>query len=45
VFLDRVGSAGLVEGYDRVLVPVFWAIGPRRLPATLTPAPRDPLPR
>lgn len=37
VFLDRVGSARLSDGYQRELVPVFWANGPRRLPVTVTP--------
>ena len=36
VFLDRVGSARLADGYRRELVPVFWANGPRSLPAKLT---------
>ena len=38
VFLDRVGSARLADGYTRELVPVFWANGPRRLPVTVTAA-------
>jgi cytochrome P450 len=38
VFLDRVGSARLADGYEREPVPVFWANGPRRLPVTVTPA-------
>jgi len=37
VFLDRVGSARLADGYQRELVPVFWANGPRSLPVTVTP--------
>lgn len=37
VFLDRVGSARLADGYEREPVPVFWANGPRHLPVTLTP--------
>jgi cytochrome P450 len=36
VFLDRVGSAELADGYTREQVPVFWANGPRTLPTTLT---------
>ena len=36
VFCDRVAGARLVEGYAREPVPVFWAHGPRRLPAVLT---------
>jgi cytochrome P450 len=35
VFLDRVASAQLVDGYKRQPVPVFWANGPRTLPVTL----------
>jgi cytochrome P450 len=38
VFLDRVASARLADGYTREPVPVFWANGPRTLPVTLTPA-------
>jgi cytochrome P450 len=41
VFLDRVESARVQDGYQREPVPVFWANGPRRLPATLTGASRD----
>jgi cytochrome P450 len=37
MFLDRVGSARLADGYERRLVPVFWANGPRALPVTVTP--------
>jgi cytochrome P450 len=37
VFLERVASARLADGYVRELVPVFWANGPRTLPVTLTP--------
>lgn len=36
VFLDHVGSARLADGYERELVPVFWANGPRVLRAALT---------
>jgi cytochrome P450 len=35
VFLDRVGSAQLADGYAREPVPVFWANGPRTLPVIL----------
>lgn len=35
VFLDRVATARLDDGYERELVPVFWANGPRTLPVTL----------
>jgi cytochrome P450 len=35
VFVERVGSARLDDGYVRELVPVFWANGPRALPVTL----------
>ena len=38
VFLERVASAQLADGYTREPVPVFWANGPRTLPVTLTPA-------
>jgi len=38
VFLDRVGTARVDDGYRREPVPVFWANGPRRLPTALTPA-------
>ena len=38
VFLDRVASAHIDDGYTREAVPVFWANGPRRLPVALTPA-------
>lgn len=34
VFLDRVKTASLADGYRREPVPVFWANGPRRLPVT-----------
>jgi hypothetical protein len=37
VFLERVASAQLADGYTREPVPVFWANGPRTLPVTLTP--------
>jgi len=36
VFLDRVETARVDDGYEREPVPVFWANGPRRLPTTLT---------
>lgn len=36
VFLDRVGTACVEDGYQREPVPVFWANGPRRLPVRLT---------
>jgi cytochrome P450 len=36
VFLDRVDQALIDKSYRREPVPVFWANGPRRLPATLT---------
>lgn len=36
VFIDKVGSARLADGYQREPVPVFWANGPRTLPVTLT---------
>ncbi len=36
VFCERVASARLVDGYEREPVPVFWAHGPKRLPAELT---------
>jgi cytochrome P450 len=35
VFLDRVATATLADGYRREPVPVFWANGPRTLPVTL----------
>ena len=35
---DRVGSFRLVEGFVPVPNPVFWALGHRRLDATLVPA-------
>lgn len=35
VFLDRVRTARVVDGYRREPVPVFWANGPRRLPVVL----------
>jgi cytochrome P450 len=38
VFLDRVRSARLADGYTREPVPVFWANGPRALPVELSPA-------
>jgi len=38
VFLDRVATVRIDDGYTREAVPVFWANGPRRLPVTLTPA-------
>jgi cytochrome P450 len=41
VFLDRVETARVHDGYRREPVPVFWANGPRRLPVTLTGATRD----
>lgn len=36
-FVERVGSLRLADDYRRELVPVFWANGPRALPATVTP--------
>jgi cytochrome P450 len=36
VFLDKVGTATLADGYRREPVPVFWANGPRTLPVTLS---------
>lgn len=36
VFLDRVETARVDDGYEREPVPVFWANGPRRLPVALT---------
>lgn len=38
VFLERVGTASVAEGYRREPVPVFWANGPRRLVVTVVPA-------
>ena len=38
VFLDRVATARLADGYRRELVPVFWANGPCTLPVVLAPA-------
>jgi len=38
VFLERVESVHVAEGYRREPVPVFWANGPRRLPVVLAPA-------
>jgi cytochrome P450 len=38
VFLDRVASAHLADGYRREPVPVFWANGPRTLPVTMEAA-------
>ena len=38
VFLDRVASARLADGFVREAVPVFWANGPRTLPVELTAA-------
>jgi hypothetical protein len=35
VFLERVASAQLADGYTRESVPVFCANGPRTLPVTL----------
>jgi cytochrome P450 len=43
VFLDRVETARVDDGYRREPVPVFWANGPRRLPVTLRGAHRRPL--
>ena len=46
VFLDRVETARVDDGYAREPVPVFWANGPRRLPVTLTgpePRPLEPV--
>jgi cytochrome P450 len=40
VFLDRVESAHIEDGYRRELVPVFWANGPRTLPVRLTASSR-----
>lgn len=34
VFLDRVASAQLADGYTRQPVPEFWANGPCTLPVT-----------
>ncbi len=42
VFLDRVATANVDDGYEREPVPVFWANGPRHLPVTLTGAPASP---
>ena len=39
VFLDRVASAELAPGCVRKKTPVFWANGPDRLDAFLTPEP------
>jgi pulcherriminic acid synthase len=36
VFLDRVHTARVVDGYRREPVPVFWANGPRALPVVIT---------
>ena len=36
VFCERVATARLDVGYEREPVPVFWAHGPKRLPAALT---------
>jgi cytochrome P450 len=36
VFLARVKTVRVADGYQREAVPVFWAHGPRRLPVTLT---------
>ena len=38
VFLDRVATATLADGYRREPVPVFWANGPRTLPVTIKAA-------
>ena len=38
IMCDRVGSFRLVEGFVAVPNPVFWALGHRRLDATLVPA-------
>ena len=37
VFLERVGEMRLPDDFVREKVPVFWANGPCRLPATLLP--------
>jgi cytochrome P450 len=34
---DRVADLALVEGFVPVPNPVFWALGPRSLPVTVTP--------
>jgi cytochrome P450 len=39
VFLERVTTARVDDDYQREGVPVFWAHGPRRLPATLVGTP------
>ena len=41
VFLDRVATAELAPGCVRKKTPVFWANGPDRLDAFLTPEPVD----
>ncbi|WP_419917918.1 cytochrome P450 [Candidatus Poriferisocius sp.] len=41
VFLDRVAAAEPVPGRPRRKTPVFWANGPDRLDALLTPEPRS----
>lgn len=38
VFLARVQTVRVADGYQREAVPVFWAHGPRRLPVTLVGA-------
>lgn len=35
VFIERVHSARVVDGYRREPVPVFWANGPRTLPVVI----------
>jgi cytochrome P450 len=37
VFVERVRSVRLADDYRRELVPVFWANGPRALPANVEP--------
>jgi cytochrome P450 len=37
-FCDYVETARVADSYERAIVPVFWANGPRALPVTLTPA-------
>ena len=38
VFLERVETARVADGYQREAVPVFWAHGPRALPTSLVAA-------
>ncbi len=37
VFLERVATVNVDDGYERRPVPVFWANGPSRLPVSLEP--------